>query len=117
MRNFSLETAKRYLIFLWAGAALATIGGPLAGLYEEEINKSPVLVGLMAVGIVPTGLAYLALFGDAVRMLKHRLLFLLPLVFFPKALILVMMVGPFCYLIYLTYWYRRLRREAAAGLP
>ncbi|UAW99582.1 hypothetical protein KEM63_06345 [Halopseudomonas nanhaiensis] len=116
MRNFSLGTAKRYLMFLWVGAALAVIGGPVAGLYVEEINKSPVLVGLMAIGIVPTGLTYLALFGDAVRMLKHRLLFLLPLVFFPQALIFVIMAGPFCYLIYLTYWYRKLRKEAAASL-
>lgn len=109
---FSQTSAKHYLIFLWISVGLMIIVSPLAAIYEDEISESPFLILLMMLIMIPTGIAYLSLASETVRMLKSKLLFLAPLLFFPYFLIVVISFAPFVYLIYLTHGYKKLAKQS-----
>ena len=100
-----------YLKFLWAAAGVTIFVSPVAAIYHDEISQNIVLWILILLTMIPVGIAYLTLFIDIFNTYKMKLLILLPLVFFPVVMIVVVSVAPFAHLVVITLRYRAYRRS------
>ena len=95
--------AKDYLSFLWLSFISAF---PLAvGIYyyQEDISSNNALIILVLIFSLPVGISYFSLLMDIVNSYRYKLLPIALLLFWPKLFILVLVFGPFAYLIYLTW--------------
>lgn len=110
MPELDHKNTKRYLGFLWLSAILISVVAPVTAVYAEQISQSNFLIILILLVMVPAGMTYLSLLIDIVKVLKLWLLFLIPLVFFPRIFVLLVGVGPLVYLVFLTYRYRRIMK-------
>jgi hypothetical protein len=84
---------------------------PITAIYERQISESTILIGAMLLVMVFVGATYLSLLKNMIKALRFWLLLFLPLILIPRILIIAAMVGPYIYLGYLTYQFRKIQRS------
>lgn len=72
-------------------------------LYSDVVNSSALLKVVVLIVTIPVGMMYLTLWGDCVRGYGLKLLIIAPVLFFPFAALVVVSIGPFFHLVYITY--------------
>lgn len=106
---------KSYLGFLWFGLIFGMIFGPLVDAYQEQMPRFLFYISISLLFIV-AGIANLTILISMISNFKFKLLFILPLFFFPNIYMVVIFLGPLVYLIYLTYMYGRVIRSSSGPL-
>ncbi len=93
---------KKLVLILWSGFIMAVILLPMIYFYEGVISENTYLILIVLLFSLPGGIAHLYLLGKLIKVYKYKLLVFLPLLIFPKLFVLVLVVGPFAYLAYIT---------------
>ena len=111
MLDLGKKNPRLYIGFLWLSAALIAVVAPIVAVYKEQVSQNTLFAVSILLVMLPTGIAYLTLLIDIIKAFKFWLLLLVPLVFFPRILILMMGIGPLGYLVFLTYMFMKLPKE------
>lgn len=103
MSGSDIKKIRLYFIFLWGALGLLAVSSPFFYLYSDAVNSSVFLKVVVLVVMIPVGMMYLTLWGDCVKMYGLKLLILAPVLFFPAVALVIVSVGPFFHLAYMTY--------------
>jgi transposase-like protein len=105
----NVTRAGRLLVFAWASVVIALPVAAVAVSRPSVLNDNVVLGISALILCLPSAATCLVLWRELFRNHKRKLLYLLPLVFWPTWIAFGLLSAPFAYLGYLTYVHLRAR--------
>lgn len=102
---------KNYLLFLWISVALGLVAAILGVVFYNEITTNKFFGIILVLLSLPLTMSYASLYVDIIKNFRLKLLALMPLLFFPKAFIIVALLIPIAQLVWLSYSFKEAKKQ------
>lgn len=107
MLNIFPRGRRNQIILMWVGIVGAVILSLLMYFYENPFQGNTGLSIALLFFSIPTAITYMTLAIEICSRFKFKTLVLVPVLMFPRALVLFLVLLPVIYLGYITYEYNK----------